>query len=224
MNIVLFGSTGMVGQGALRECLLAPDVTSVLAVVRKTTGQVHPKLREVEHADFGDFRALAHEFTGFDACFYCLGITAVGTSEAEYERVTHDYALAAASVLARVAPTMTFVFVSADGADETGRSRIRWARVKGRTESEIRALPFARVAVFRPALIQPLHGIRSRTRIYRLVYAATKPLLPILLWLFPGYVSTTERIGRAMLRVARSGAPKTVLMTRDMNALGATSP
>jgi uncharacterized protein YbjT (DUF2867 family) len=219
MKVLLFGATGMVGQGVLRKCLLASDVESVLAVVRTTTGARHDKLREVAHADFTDFTSIERDLAGHDACFYCLGVTSAGMSEAAYARVTHDIALAAASTLARLDPGMTFVFVSGAGTDSSEQGRVMWARVKGRTENALLALPFKAAYMFRPALIQPLHGIVSRTRAYRILYSAMRPLFPILNALLPGAVTTTEKLGRAMIHVARHGAPKRVLETRDINAL-----
>jgi uncharacterized protein YbjT (DUF2867 family) len=219
VRVILFGATGMIGQGVLRECLLAPDVESVLAIVRTGTGAAHAKLREVTHADFTDLAPLERELAGHDACFFCLGVSSAGKSEAEYTRVTYDFTMAAASVLVRLNPGMTFVYVSGAGTDASGRGRIMWARVKGRTENALLALPFKAAYMFRPGLIQPLHGIVSRTRGYRVFYAVTRPLLPVLKALFPGSITTTEQLGRAMIQAARDGAPKRILDTRDINAL-----
>lgn len=221
MRIVLFGATGMVGQGVLRECLRDPAVTAVLAIGRSSTGVQHPALRELKPADFADLSALAPELRGVDACFYCLGVSAAGLSAADYRRITYDYTLAAATLLARLNPAMTFIYVSGQGTDPTGRSRFRWARVKGATESALLALPIRRAVMFRPGFIQALGGIRSKTRLYRVLYAATAPLLPLLRRLLPGQVTTTELVGRAMLAVARHGSPAPVLGTRQINALGA---
>ena len=209
MKAIVFGSTGMVGQGVLRECLADPDVTEVATVVRAATGQQHPKLREVVHADFSDFSGL--QLDG-DACFWCLGVTSAGMTEADYTRVTHDYTLAAARVLAR--PSMTFVFVSGAGA----QGNAMWARVKRKTEEDVSALPFKAVYVFRPGMIQPLHGIRSRTRMYNVLYPLIYPLMLVTKLVAPGFVTTTERVGQAMLRVARQGFAKHVLENADINA------
>jgi uncharacterized protein YbjT (DUF2867 family) len=209
MKVILFGSTGMVGQGVLRECLRDPDVTEVLAVVRGATGQQHAKLREIVHRDFTDFSAL--QLDG-DACFWCLGVSSAGMSEADYSRITHDFTIAAAKVLAR--PTMTFIFVSGTGAD----GGAMWARVKRRTEVDLSAMPFKTVYVFRPGLIQPLHGIRSRTRLYNVLYPLIYPLMLLAKVVAPRFITDTERIGRAMLNVARKGFPKQVLANADINA------
>jgi uncharacterized protein YbjT (DUF2867 family) len=219
MKIILFGATGMVGQGVLRECLAAADVEAVLAIGRQQTGQRHPKLRELSHADFGDFSSIEGELTGFDACFFCLGVSSAGLAEAVYARITFDFTLAAASALARLNPGLTFIYVSGAGTDSSEQGRSMWARVKGRTENALLALPFKAAYMFRPGLIQPGPGIVSRTPLYRAVYAVTGPVLPLLRRLAPSFVTTTEQVGRAMLQAVRSGAPQRVLENRDINAL-----
>ena len=219
MRVILFGATGMVGQGVLRECLLDPGVERVLAVGRTATPQREEKLHDLVVANFLDFSALDRELSGYDACFFCLGITSAGMTEADYRRVTYDFALAAAQTLVRLNPEMTFVFVSGAGADSTGRGRVMWARVKGQTENALLALPFKGVYVFRPAAIQPLHGIRSKTAWINAAYAVLGWLYPVFKRLAPDYVTTTEQVGRAMLAVARRGAPKRVLENADINRL-----
>jgi uncharacterized protein YbjT (DUF2867 family) len=219
MRVILFGATGMVGQGVLRECLLDPEVERVLAVGRTATPQREEKLHDLVVANFLDFSAVERELSGYDACFFCLGITSAGMTEADYRRVTYDFALAAAQTLVRLSPEMTFVFVSGAGADSTGRGRVMWARVKGQTENALLALPFKGVYVFRPAAIQPLHGIRSKTAWINAAYAVLGPLYPVFKRLAPDYVTTTEQVGRAMLAVARRGSPKRVLENADINRL-----
>ncbi|MGO9829147.1 MAG: NAD(P)H-binding protein [Myxococcaceae bacterium] len=218
MRVLIFGATGMVGQGVLRECLLDPDVVEVLAIGRNATGQAHPKLREVVTPDFMKVSAVAPELKRFDACFFCLGVSSSGMAEMEYRRVTFDVTLAVARTLAEQNPDMTFIYVSGAGTDSTGRGRSMWARVKGQTENALLGLPFKAV-MFRPGGIAPLHGIKSRTKLYRILYDWTGPLWPVLYRAFPQFVTTTEQVGRAMLRVARFGAPKRILETRDINAL-----
>ncbi|MGI5147719.1 epimerase [Plantactinospora sp. CA-294935] len=219
MKVILFGATGMVGQGVLRECLRDPRVGSVLAVVRTPTGQRDPKLRELVWTDFLDFTGAAEEFAGADACFFCLGVSSFRMSEADYTRVTYDVTMAAARVLADASPGLTFVYVSGQGADSTERGRTMWARVKGRTENELlRLLPNG--YAFRPGFIQPLHGIRSKTRSYRVLYALIAPLAPALRRAFPRAVTTTEQIGLAMLGVAERGYPRRVLENRDLTTFG----
>jgi uncharacterized protein YbjT (DUF2867 family) len=216
MRVLLFGATGMVGQGVLRECLLDADVESIVAVGRSASGQHDPKLRDLVHDDFLDFSRIEDRLAGFDACFFCLGVSSGGMSEESYQRVTFGFTLAAARTLAPLNPKMTFIYVSGAGTDSSERGRSMWARVKGKTENELLRLPF-HAYLFRPGLIVPLHGIQSKTKLYRLFYMILGPLLPLLNGRFPKYVTTTEQIGRAMLRVARSGWPKRVLETVDIN-------
>jgi uncharacterized protein YbjT (DUF2867 family) len=216
---LIFGATGMVGQGVLRECLLDPAVHRVVAVGRIPSGPTHPKLGEIVVPDLADLAVAEKDLTGFDACFFCVGVTSAGLAEAEYTRLTYDLTMAVARTLARLDPGLTFVFVSGLGADGTERGRVMWARVEGRTENALLRLPFRAAYVFRPGYIQPLHGIRSRTRWYRLFYAAMAPLYPLLRAGFPGAVTTTEQLGRAMLAVARRGYGRPILDSRDINRL-----
>ena len=221
MNVILFGATGMVGQGVLRECLLDPGVGRVLAIGRGASGKADPKLRDLVLKDLTDYAAVADELAGYDACFFCLGIASAGMSEADYRKITVDIAVAAARVLVDRNPQMTFVYVSGAGSDSTGKSRTMWARVKGEGENAILAMPFKGKFVFRPAFIRPLHGITSRTVSYRVLYAIMRPFVPVISALFPRHVTTTERVGRAMLAVARSGHPKAILENADIDAAGA---
>ncbi|MGZ8829741.1 MAG: epimerase [Thermoanaerobaculia bacterium] len=221
MNVVLFGATGMVGQGVLRECLLDPHVERVLSIGRSATGQHHAKLREIVRPDLFDLSTLESELVGFDACFFCLGVSSAGMAEEGYRRVTYDLTMTAARTLSRLNPQMTFVYVSGAGTDSTGRGRTMWARVKGQTENDLLRLPFRAAYMFRPAGIQPLHGVTSRTMLYRIFYAFTRPLFPLLKALFPRFVTTTERVGRAMIEVARHGPSKAILETDDINRIGA---
>ena len=218
MKIVIFGATGMVGQGVLRECLLAQDVEAVLAVGRSATGLRDAKLRESVVADLFDTRQYAEELAGFDACFFCLGVSSAGMTEASYTRLTYDLTMAVAEALVQISPAMTFVYISGKGTDSSERGSTMWARVKGRLENALLRLPF-RAYMFRPGFIMPLHGIRSKTRAYRILYAILKPVSPLLRWAFPRQVLTTEEIGSAMLTVARHGTTKRVLETGDLREL-----
>jgi uncharacterized protein YbjT (DUF2867 family) len=220
MDVILFGATGMVGQGVLRECLLDPEVKSVLSIGRGATGQHHPKLRGLILTNFLDFSGIENELAGFDACFFCLGVSSAGMTEENYRRVTYDFTLSAARMLARLNPNMTFIYVSGMGTDSTERGRTMWARVKGKTENDLLQLPFKAAYMFRPAAIVPLHGIRSKTKLYQVFYSALGPLLPWMYRRFPKYVTTTEQIGRAMLSAAKFGAAKRVLENSDINAQG----
>ena len=219
MNVVIFGATGMVGQGVLRECLLDSRVERVVTVGRRATGQRHPRLRELVVTDLFDLSAIESDLTGLDACFFSLGASAAGSSEKTYTRVNHDLPLSVAHVLLRLNPALTFVYVSGMGTDSTERGRVMWARVKGRTENALLRLPFKAAYMFRPALIVPMHGIRSSTTWYRILYAVLAPLLPLIRRLRPDYVTTTERVGRAMLTVAADGVPTFVLENADINAV-----
>jgi uncharacterized protein YbjT (DUF2867 family) len=219
VNVVLFGATGMLGQGVLRECLLDADVERVLTIGRTATGVQQPRLQEIAHRDMWNYAAIEDQLRGFDACFFCLGVTSAGMSEADYTRVTYGITMAAAETLCRLNPEMTFVFVSGAGADSSEQGRLMWARVKGKTENAIIRLPFKASYVFRPGVVQPMHGERSRTAAYRVLYTITKPLVPLIRRLLPNQILTTEQFGRAMLFVVRHGAPKRVLESADINAL-----
>ena len=219
MKAVLFGATGMVGQGVLRECLLDPDVETVLAIVRNSTLPQHDKLREIVHQDVSDLSPIEDKLSGFDACFFCLGVSAVGMKEEAYRRLTYDLTVSVARTLAKLNSTMTFIYVSGAGTDSTERGRLMWARVKGRTENALLQMPFKAVYLFRPAYIQPLHGIRTKTRWYGAAYALMRPLYPLWKMLFPNYVTTTECVGRAMLNVTKRGFPNRILENRDINRM-----
>jgi hypothetical protein len=214
----------MVGHGALRACLLDDTVSEVLAVVRGPLPLTHAKLRQIVHTDFADFGAVQDQFEDLQACLYCLGVSAVGRAEEEYTRVTHDYTLAAARALHSASPSLTFVYVSGEGTDSTGGSRQMWARVKGRTENDLLAMPM-RAHMFRPGYIQPVGGATSRTPLYRALYRVTAGLYPLLRRAVPRHVTTTDAVGRAMLAVGRPQATaSTVLRTPDINRLAALGP
>ena len=217
MKVILFGASGMVGQGVLRECLLDPQVQAVLSVGRSATGQTHAKLREITHADFTDFTPIAAQLSGYDACFFCLGISSAGMKEADYRHITYDFTLAAAQVLARQNPAMTFIYVSGSGTDSSEKGRSMWARVKGQTENALLRLPFKAAYMFRPGFILPMHGVKSKTTLYRLAYAVLTPLYPLLMRRAPNSVTTNVQLARAMLYVAKHGYPRPVLEGKDIN-------
>lgn len=219
MKIILFGASGMVGQGVLRECVLAEDVESVLLIGRSPSGLSHLKVRELVHTDFLDYCVVESEMRNFDACFFCLGASAAGMSEVQYARINHDVPLAAAKTLAQLNPKMTFIYISGTGTDSTEKGKIMWARVKGKTENDLLRLPFKAVYLFRPGIIQPLHGAHSKTASYRIMYALLRPILPLARKLWPNAILTTESIGQAMLAVARHGAAKNVLEASDITAI-----
>lgn len=222
MKVLIFGATGMVGQGVLRECLAAPDVTLVQTVGRSATGVTHPRLREVTRPDLSDLSPVAGELGGFDACFFCLGVSSWRMPEADYTRLTYDLTLGIAQVLAPINPGMTFVYVSGTGTDSSERGRIMWARVKGRTENALQRLGFRAVYLFRPGMIVPMHGERPRAAAYKWLFPVLGPLLPLMRRAFPKSVVTTEIIGRAMLNVVRRGYPQPVLEPSDIHAAAST--
>jgi len=222
MNVLLFGATGMIGQGVLRECLLDSGVERVVTVGRSRTGVTNPKLRDIVYNDLPNFAPIEALLEGFDACFFCLGVTSAGMSEGDYSRITYDLTMAAASVLVRLNPEMTFVFVSGAGTDSTERGRLMWARIKGKTENALLRMPFKAAYMFRPGVVQPMHGVRSRTAAYRILYSMTAPLIPMLRRLLPNQILTTEEMGRAMLNAVRRGAPTRVLESRDIHRLAAS--
>ena len=218
MKVLIFGATGMVGQGVLRECLRATDVDLVATVGRGATGLQDPKLREIVHSEMGSLAAIEARLTGFDACFFSLGVSTAGMKEADYERITYGLTLAAAETLSRLNPGMTFIYVSGAGTDSSERGRAMWARIKGRTENALLRLPL-KAFMFRPGLIEPLDGIQSKTPAYRVMYKLMKPLLPLLHWALPNHVLSTREIGQAMLAVARRGYEKRILETRDLRRM-----
>lgn len=172
--------------------------------------------------DLFDLVSLERDLSGFDACFFCLGVSSAGMKEASYRRITYDMTLAIARTLARLNPRMTFIYVSGAGTDGTERGRTMWARVKGETENALLRLPFGSAYMFRPGVILPRDGITSRTPLYRFFYILARPFFPVLEQL-PAYVTTTERLGRSMIEAATHGAPKSILESRDINELVASS-
>jgi uncharacterized protein YbjT (DUF2867 family) len=218
MKVLIFGATGMIGQGVLRECLADPDVELVQTVGRTATGVRHPKLRELVEPDMFHLDAIRDRLNDFDACFFCLGVSSTGMKEEEYHRITYDLTVVAAQTVSYMNPQLTFIFISGAGTDSSERGRSMWARVKGKTENALLRMPFKAAYMFRPGFIEPLDGIRSRTALYRYAYAVLTPIVPLLRWAFPNQVLTTRQIGCAMLNVAKSGYPKTILEVPDIRA------
>jgi uncharacterized protein YbjT (DUF2867 family) len=218
MRVLIFGATGMLGQGVLRECLLDPGVEVVVTIGRTATGAQNPKLHEIAHKNMENYADIEQELAGFDACFFCLGVSSSGMKEADYTRLTYGITLAAAGTLSRVNPGMTFIYVSGSGTDSSEKGRAMWARVKGRTENALLRLPIS-AYMFRPGFIQPLDGIRSKTPSYRIFYIVLAPLMPLLRWALPSQILATREIGQAMLAVARRGYKKRVLETKDIRAV-----
>jgi uncharacterized protein YbjT (DUF2867 family) len=219
MRVILFGGTGMVGQGVLRECIADSAVEQVLLVVRKPTGLTSAKVVELVHEDFFNWAGLENQFAGFNTCFFCLGVSAIGMTEADYRKTTYDLTLGLAEVLARVGSLKIFVYVSGQGTNANGRQM--WAQVKGATENALIEMPFAQVFCFRPGYIQPLHGIRSKVGWYNGIYAVLSWTYPLLRRIAAGMVTSTEEIGRAMIAVAGKGYPKRILENVDIHAAAA---
>ncbi|AZN35312.1 NAD-dependent epimerase/dehydratase family protein [Iodobacter ciconiae] len=203
MKILIFGASGMVGQGVLRECLAAADVSQIVTVGRTPLTQAHPKLQQLVHADLMRLDARKDELRGFDACFFCLGVSSSGMDENTYQKITYELTLTVAKLLAELNLEMTFVYVSGAGTDSSEQGRSMWARVKGKTENDLKKLPFRSIYLFRPSIIQPLHGAKSKTAAYRYFYNLSGPLLSLIRRLFPSFIVTTDDVGQAMLNAAR---------------------
>jgi len=228
MNILIFGATGMVGQAVLRECLLDPGVSRVVALGRSPAKGATPmgrlpeagKLEDLHHTDMYDYSAAEDRLTGFDACFFCLGVSSAGMSEAAYTRVTYDLTLAAATMLARLNPQMVFTYVSGRSTDSTEHGPSMWARVKGRTENALLKLPFKAAYMFRPGVIEPMDGIKPKSKVYRAAYYLLMPCLALVRFLWPqAALTTTRQVGKAMIAVARTRVSKQILEVADINAL-----
>jgi uncharacterized protein YbjT (DUF2867 family) len=216
MNILIFGATGMVGQGVLRECLEARDVSRVVAVGRKPAGIVHERLSEIVAPDLMNLDSHRDQLTPFDACFFCLGVSSVGMDEADYTRVTYDLTLSVAQLLVHENPQMIFTYVSGAGTDSSGTGKRMWARVKGRTENALIALGFKGAYMFRPGVIQPMHAVRSKTAAYRVTYTLATPLFGVIRRFWPRSIVTSEEVGLAMLGVARHGYARAILEVPDI--------
>ena len=207
----------MVGQGVLRECLRDQRVEAVLAVGRSSTGLTHPKLRELLRTDLFDFGSGGAELKGYDACLFCLGVSSIGMDEERYRHLTYDITMAAARTLSRLNGGMVFIYVTGRGTDSTEHGSLMWARVKGKTENDLLKLPFKAAYMLRPPGIQPLHGVRSKTGWINAIYTVAAPLLSWLVRVAPNHMTTSERMGRAMISVARVGYPKPILESADIN-------
>lgn len=217
MNILIFGVTGMVGQSALRECLENEEVHEILAISRKGTLQQHEKLKQIEVENVANLSGIEHELKDYDACFFCLGISSAGMKEEAYREITYDLTLSVAKTLANVNPQMTFIYVSGSGTDSSEKGRTMWARVKGKTENDLLRLPFKAAYMFRPGIIIPVQGIKSKTKLYQTLYAILKPLNPLLLK--SNAVLTSEQVGKAMIQVAKAGFVHPVIEARDLKRI-----
>lgn len=215
MKVIIFGATGMVGQAVLIQCLRDARVSDVLLVGRSPARVTDARVTQIAHQDFLDFTAVAAELTGYDACFFCLGVSAAGMSEPGYRRVTYFITMAAARELAEQNPTMRFLYISGAGTDSTEHGRTMWARIKGETENAVLALPFAGYAL-RPGYIQPADGVRSKNTIYRNIYRVTDRLYPVLSRVAPKYFIRSDQLARAMLNIAADGTPLRILESFEL--------
>ena len=205
----------MVGEGVLHECLRHEDVEQILVINRKPCGVQHSKLREIIHVDFFDLSAIESNLTGYNACFFCLGVSAVGMSEQEYHRLTYLLTLNLAQLLARQNNDMTFCYISGAGTDSSEKGRMMWARVKGKTENDLMKLPFKKVYAFRPGYMHPTKGLKNTLRYYKFLGW----LYPLFRLLLPKYVSTLKELGLAMIQVTLKGYSKNILEVKDIVAL-----
>ena len=219
ISVIITGATGMVGEGVLLECLADPRVGRVLVINRKPSGVVHPKLVEVVHTDFFDLAAIQSQLAGYDACFFCLGVSSVGMSEADYTRVTRDLTLEFGRVLARLNPDMAFCYVTGKGTDSTEHGKVMWARVKGATENELLRL-FPRAVMFRPGMMRATPG-QNNLKVW---YHALAWIYPVGRALWPAAFCTLQEVGQAMINAATIGSPRHVLEVRDIVALAAARP
>lgn len=217
LHVLLTGATGMIGRGVLLECLRSDEIESVLSIGRKPSGESHPKLKELMISDFKELNGKEEMLRGYNACFFCLGASSFGISEEEYSRVTYTMTKDFADALAAINREITFIYISATGADSSEKGRIFWAREKGKTENMLFAKGFTGAYMFRPGFIEPLDGIVSRTPLYRWLYILIAPFTPLLRKLMPDKITDTRRIGQAMIRIARKGFGKTLLENNDIN-------
>ena len=211
IKTIITGSTGMVGEGVLLECLDHPDVEQVLVINRKPGGMSHPKLREIIHADFFDLTPLEPQLSGYNACFFCLGVSSVGMSSEEYKRITYDLTLNAAQLLAKINPEMTFCYVTGKSTDSSEKGGVGWARVKGATENALMRL-FRHAYMFRPGFMKATAG-QKNLKIYYKLFAWVYPLGRAL---YPAAFCTLQDVARAMIHVAVKGSPKQILEVRDI--------
>ena len=215
-NVIITGATGMVGKGVLLECLDHKDIREVLAIGRNSMGVEHPNLNELIHKDFTDFSDFRNQLSGYDACYFCLGISAAGLKEEQYKKITYDFTLALANTLLELNSEMTFIYVSGEGTDSSEKGRMMWARVKGKTENDLLNLGFKQAYMFRPGAIIPLRGIKSRTKSYQFMYDYFLWLVKGIKAIAPNSVVNTTQIGLAMINAMLRGYDKKVLKPKDI--------
>lgn len=219
MKVIITGATGMVGKGVLLECLDSKEISEVLVIGRNSIEMEHSKLSELLHNDFSDFSSVADKLPGYDACFFCMGVSSAGMKEDAYKRITYDFTLALANVLLETNPGMTFNYVSGEGTDSSEKGRSMWARVKGKTENDLLHLGFKQAYMFRPGAIIPLRGIKSRTKSYQFIYDYFMWLVKLIKFLAPKSVVNTTQIGLAMINSVTKGYEKKILRPEDIQFL-----
>lgn len=219
IRAILTGATGMVGEGVLHECLLHPDVEDVLIITRKPSGVNHPKVQELIHSDFYNLSAIENKLAGYNACFFCLGVSSVGMNEADYTKLTHTLTMHVAGVLSKQNPGMTFCYISGAATDASEKGRIMWARVKGKTENDLQKLPFKKVYLFRPGYMQPTKGLKNVLKYYKYV----SWMYPFLRMVFPSGVSTLKELALAMINTVRLGYEINALEVKDIVKLAKQS-
>ena len=215
-KVIITGASGMVGKGVLLECLDHDSISEVLVIGRNPLGIKHLKLKELIHSDFTNFVEVKDKLLGYDACFYCLGISAAGLKEEQYKRITYDFTLALAKTLFKINPKMTFNYVSGEGTDSSEKGRMMWARVKGKTENDLLNLGFKQSFMFRPGAIIPLRSIKSRTKSYQFMYDYFMWLVKIIKFIAPNSVVNTTQIGLAMINSMLNGYPEKILRPKDI--------
>jgi len=215
-NVIITGATGMIGKGVLLECLDHDAIEGVLVIGRNPVGVKHPKLKELIHEDFANFSEVKSELSGYDGCFFCMGVSAAGLKEAQYKKITYDFTMALAKPLYEINPGMTFNYVSGVGTDTSEKGRMMWARVKGKTENDILNMGFKQAFMFRPGAILPLKGIKSKTKSYQFLYDYFTWLLKGIKVIAPNSIVNTTQIGLAMINSMMSGYDKKVLKSKDI--------
>lgn len=218
MRVLITGASGMVGSAVLLECLASKDISQVVAVSRTPIKMQHEKLHQIIHEDFFDLTSIKPQLVDFDACYFCLGVSAAGMSEQQYHSVTYDLTLNFAKTLVEQNPQMTFCYVTGAGTDSSEQGRVMWARVKGKTENALMALPFKQAFMFRPAFIRPLKGIQSKTKLYNYSLKLFSPFFG-LLTRFPRFATTSVQLGQAMVKVTQQGYKTAILESIDINSL-----
>jgi hypothetical protein len=216
IKAIIFGATGMVGEGVLHEALKYPEVESILVIGRRSCEIKNPKLKEIIHKDFFNYDGIEEQLKGYNACFFCLGVTSIGKNEAEYTRLTYDLTMAAAKVLSKLNNEMIFCYVSGAGTDSTEKGRSMWARVKGKTENDLMKMPFKKIYAFRPGYIKPTKGLKNVLLPSKII----SPFYPILKLFFSKYVCTLEEIGVAMINVSLNGYKINTLECSDIQDAG----